>query len=59
MGRTMSKEEMKELDALRLKIESWLERTNENNLQRQKLKREKKRLLNKLDALERRYLGEK
>ena len=55
----MSKEEMKELDALRLKIESWLERTNENNLQRQKLKREKKRLLNKLDALERRYLGEK
>jgi len=51
----MSKEEMKELDSLRLKIEAWLEKVNEHNHEGKKLKNEKRRLLKQLDKLEEKY----
>lgn len=51
----MSKDEIKELDSLQLKIEAWFERVNEHNHERKKLANEKRRLLKQLDKLEEKY----
>ena len=51
----MSKEELKELDSLQLKIEAWLEKVNEHNHVGQQLQKEKKKLLKELEKLEEKY----